>query len=427
MPFPENTPLPIPEPDFAGFPADAAAPATPTDGPEPNLRLRMARHLFRRFERPERPEPSGRRTAALHIGLFVLTLITTTLAGIQLTRGDVGFLPLDVFELRGAALSAELQRGLWFSLPFLGVLTVHEFGHYFTARRNRVRASLPYYIPFPLGLGTFGAVIRIKERIFSRREFFDIGLAGPLAGFLVAVPLLIYGFTHLPPLAYLYTIHPEYARYGADYAYYVYPPGAQGLTLAKPLLYRLLETTFADPALLPHPNELMHYPVLLAGALSLFFTALNLLPLGQLDGGHILYGLLGPGRFNRLALALFIGFIFYAGLGLFSLHDGWQTWLYGAPAYALYLGLIFWRVLPRPRQGLLLAASIWAAQLACAVAFPGVLGNPGWLVFGLLLGRFTGIYHPPAPNERPLSSGRRVLGWAMVIIFVLCFTASPFK
>jgi membrane-associated protease RseP (regulator of RpoE activity) len=308
----------------------------------------------------------------------------------------------------------------------LGVLTVHEFGHYFTARYNRVRTSLPYYIPFPMGLGTFGAVIRIRERIFSRREFFDIGLAGPLAGFLVAVPLLIYGFTHLPPLDYLFSIHPEYARYGADYARFVYPPGSSGLTLARPLLYQWLERAFADPALLPHPNELVHYPVLLAGELSLFFTALNLLPMGQLDGGHILYGLLGPRRFNQLVPMLFVGFIFYAGLGLFSLHSDWQTWAYGGPVYAGYLALIFWRVLPRPQHGLLLAASIWAAQLACTVLWPGILGNPGWLVFGLLLGRFTGIYHPPAPDERGLSRGRQVLGWVMVAIFVLCFTPSPF-
>ncbi|GAB3572363.1 site-2 protease family protein [Hymenobacter daeguensis] len=386
--------------------------------------LARARRLFRRFERPA---PSPARTAVVHLGLFLLTLATTTLAGVQLTRGAVDVLPVEVFSLRRAALWAALRPGLWFALPFLGVLTVHEFGHYFTARYNRVRVSLPYYIPFPMGLGTFGAVIRIRERIFSRREFFDIGLAGPLAGFLVAVPLLIYGFTHLPPLAdYLFKIHPEYARYGANYAQYVYPPNSTALTLARPLLYQWLEHAFANPALLPHPNELMHYPLLLAGELSLFFTALNLLPMGQLDGGHILYGLLGPGRFNRLVPVLFVGFIFYAGLGLFSLHSDWQTWAYGGPVYAGYLALICWRVLPRPAQGLLLAAGIWGAQVACTVVWPGVLGNPGWLVFGLLLGRFTGIYHPPAPDERGLSRGRQVLGWAMVAIFVLCFTPSPF-
>ncbi|OGX84729.1 hypothetical protein BEN48_02300 [Hymenobacter glacialis] len=383
--------------------------------------------MFRRFERPE---PSPTRQAVVHIGLFLVTLVTTTLAGVQLTQAredPINWLPFDIFQLSGPALWEELQRGLWFSLPFLAVLTVHEFGHYFTARYNRVRSTLPYFIPFPLGLGTFGAIIRIKQRIFSRREFFDIGLAGPLAGFVVAVGVLAYGFTHLPPLEYLFALHPEYAQYGANYAQHVYPPGAAGYTLAKPLLYQFLEATLADPARLPHTNELLHYPVLLAGALSLFFTALNLLPMGQLDGGHILYGLMGRRRFNKTVLFIFLGFVFYAGLGMFSLRSSWEVWLYGGTAYALYLGLIFWRVMPTPRQSLLLAASVWAAQLAFTVAFPNAFGNPGWLIFGLLLGRFTGIYHPPAPDERPLSAGRKVLGWVMVAIFVVCFTSSPFK
>ena len=420
MPFPENTPPFRPDPEPAPFPADVAAPAVPESA------AAAAGHARRLFRRYERPVPSAGRAAAVHLGLFVLTLLTTTLAGVVLTRGTVDLLPLGFWAFPAAPQPGEWARGLAFAGPFLGVLTVHEFGHYFVARANRVRTSLPYYVPFPMGLGTFGAIIRIRERIFSRREFFDIGLAGPLAGFVAAVGLLAYGFTHLPPLAYLFSIHPEYARYGADYARHVYPPGPAGLELARPLLYRALEALLADPARVPHPNELMHYPLLLAGALSLFFTALNLLPLGQLDGGHILYGLLGPVRSNRLMPWLFTGFIFYAGLGLFTVRTDWQTWAYGAPVYAAYLALIFWRVRPRPWQGLLLAAGIWAAQVAAASYWPGLGGNPGWLVFGLLLGRLTGIYHPPAPDERPLSTGRRLLGWLMLVIFVLCFTSSPF-
>jgi membrane-associated protease RseP (regulator of RpoE activity) len=100
----------------------------------------------------------------------------------------VDWLALDVFQLPAAERWAQLGLGLLYAGPFLGVLAVHEFGHYFTARYNKVRTSLPFFLPMPFGLGTFGAVIRIKERIFSRREFFDIGLAGPLAGLLVAVP-----------------------------------------------------------------------------------------------------------------------------------------------------------------------------------------------------------------------------------------------
>ncbi|QNH64168.1 site-2 protease family protein [Hymenobacter sediminicola] len=375
------------------------------------------------FTRYEKPEPPRWRRYVLHLSLFLITLATTTLAGAEWVTGKVTF---------GAPglTAAEVQQGLWFSLPFLAVLAVHEFGHYFTARRNGVRATLPFFIPFFTGyfntIGTFGAIIRIKDRIFSRREFFDIGLAGPLAGFLVAVPVLIYGFTHLPPLDYLFQIHPDYRQYGAEYAQYVYR-GGQGMALAQPLLYQGLEYLFADPTRLPHPNELMHYPVLMAGALALFFTALNLLPIGQLDGGHILYGLLGARRFNRLSAGLFVAFIFYAGLGLFSLQSDRQQWLYWGLPYFAYLFLVLRRVVPTPRRALFLSLGIWAAQLACTVAWPGILGNPGWLVFGLLLSRVMGIFHPAAPDETPLSPGRKVLGWLMLAIFALCFTPSPFK
>nr|WP_262904605.1 site-2 protease family protein [Hymenobacter lucidus] len=371
----------------------------------------------------------------MHLLLFLITLTTTTLAGAEWITGRPFFVRQDalqgeLFRLTGWFTQREILRGLWFSLPFLGVLTVHEFGHYFTARHYKVRATLPYYIPFFTGffntIGTFGAVIRIKDRIFSRKEFFDIGLAGPLAGFLVAVPVLIYGFTHLPPWDYVFQIHPEYRAYGADYARHVYDGSAGGLTLNHPLLYKLLEQWFADPTRLPHPNELMHYPVLLAGSLALFFTALNLLPIGQLDGGHILYGLLGFQRFNRLSVVFFVSFIFYAGLGIFTLHSSWETWLYGGVPYALYLFVVFRRVVPTKRRTVLLGLSVVAAQLALTLAVPGIEGNPGWLVFGLLLGRFMGIFHPPAPDERSLSLGRKVLGWVMLAIFVLCFSPSPF-
>ncbi|MCR5889471.1 site-2 protease family protein [Hymenobacter sp. J193] len=393
-----SAPLPLPFPD-APTPAEAA----PVDFPD--------------YEQTERPRW---QRYALHLLLFLVTLTTTTLAGAEWLTGKVFFIQGDDFKLTGWLTPAEILQGLWFSVPFLGVLTVHEFGHYFTARRNHIRTSLPYYIPFFTGffntLGTFGAVIRIKDRIYSRREYFDVGLAGPLAGFLVAVPVLIYGFTHLPPLT---SIPVE--------EFYDHEDFGNTFTLARPLLYQALEYVFADPTRLPHPNELMHYPVLLAGALSLFFTALNLVPIGQLDGGHILYGLLGFRRANRLSAALFVAFIFYAGLGLFTLTTSAETWLYWGGPYALYLFLVFRKALPTPRRGLLLAAAVWAAQVALSSAVPGLQGQPGWLAFGLLLGTLTGIYHPPAPDERPLSAGRKVLGWLMLLIFVLCFTPSPFS
>ncbi|GAB2954950.1 site-2 protease family protein [Hymenobacter coalescens] len=384
-----------------------------------------------RLRRHERPEPPLWRTLLLHLGLFLLTLATTTVAGAEQLTAHSFFVPDSTGELHWSGWwpsAADLVRGLAYSLPFLGILTVHEFGHYFTARWHRIRTTLPYYLPFLTGvfdIGTFGAVIRIRDRIFSRREFFDVGIAGPLAGLVVTVAVLVYGLTHLPPAGYVLQIHPEYRLYGPDYARYVYGPNDLGVN--PPWLYRLLADWLADPARLPHPNELMHYPLLLAGILGLFFTALNLLPIGQLDGGHILYGLLGFQRFNRLSALFFLGFMFYAGLGLFSFRTPAETWLYFGPAYALYLLTALWRVLPTPRRVIMLAAGVWLAQLAVATAVPGVEGNPGWLLFGLLLGRVTGIYHPPAPDERPLTPGRQVLGWLTVLLFVLCFSPAPFR
>ncbi|RIY10535.1 site-2 protease family protein [Hymenobacter rubripertinctus] len=366
----------------------------------------------------------------MHLLLFLVTLLTTTLAGVTLARNtflSAYLLPFELLRQPLAQVWLALRPGLWYAGPFLAVLTVHEFGHYFTARYNRIGATLPYFIPLPLGFGTFGAVIRIKDRIYSRREFFDVGLAGPLAGFVVAVAVLAYGLTHLPPLDYLFRIHPDYRIYGTEYARHAYQnlPAGSVLTLGQPLLFQGMAALLADPARLPHPNEVLHYPVLVAGVFSLFFTALNLLPIGQLDGGHIVYGLLGTRRAARVSLVLFVGFIFYAGLGLFSLTSDTDTWLYGAGPYALYLWAVLRRAMPTARRALLLAAAVWLGQIALSSGFPGLEGNPGWLLFGLLLARATGIFHPPAPDERPLSAGRKVLGWVMLVIFVLCFAPSP--
>ncbi|MET4107447.1 site-2 protease family protein [Hymenobacter sp. UYP22] len=398
-------------------------------GPDltPAAAARDAQAAFRRYERLPWPRPLR---YALHLALFLLTTLTTTLAGVQLMANQFlvsAWLPFQVLLLPGAQAWATLQTGLWYSVPFLGVLTVHEFGHYFTARYYRIRATLPFFIPLPIGIGTFGAVIRIKDRIFSRQEFFDVGLAGPLAGFIVAVGVLTYGLTHLPPLEYLYGFHPEYRPFGSNYAQHVYRalPEGSSLVLAQPLLFKGMAAWLADPARMPHPNELVHYPVLVAGVLALFFTALNLLPIGQLDGGHIVYGLLGPRRAARVSVVLFIAFIFYAGLGLFTLQSELDMWLYGAIPYGLYLWVVFRRAVSTARRALLLAAAVWLGQIVLASAVPGLLGMPGWLLFGLLLARVTGIFHPVAPREQPLSKGRRLLGWLMLLIFVLCFTPSP--
>lgn len=372
------------------------------------------------------------RIPALHIFLFVLTLLTTTLAGVEWIFGRPLF--FSFFDARAYPFFtwAQVRQGLLFSVPFLTVLTCHEFGHYFTARYYRIRVTLPYYIPIWFGpvssIGTMGAFIRIKEKIISRKEFFDVGIAGPLAGFVVALPLLYYGFTHLPDPTYIFKIHPDYAKYGLDYAETVYQQtDGTSFALGKNLLFLFFERYVAtDPAAVPNAYEVIHYPLLFAGYLSLFFTALNLLPIGQLDGGHILYGLIGQHHFNRLSPILFVLFIGYAGLGIFSpnlpLEDA--QWVF--PAYGLYLYVVLRGAVPSSRHALLLITGILVFQYGMAYVFPDIEGYMGWLVFGLILGRFLGVFHPAAYDERPLSPGRKVLGYVALLIFVLSFSPTPF-
>ncbi|KAA9338943.1 site-2 protease family protein [Adhaeribacter soli] len=366
----------------------------------------------------------------LHLFLFLLTLVTTTLAGTEWMHDKLFFFSKRGFNIQGWMSKEEVFQGLAFSVSFLGVLTVHEFGHYLTARFYRIRVTLPYYIPMFFGItnsiGTMGAFIKIKERIFSRKEFFDVGIAGPLAGLVVALPLLFYGYTHLPPPEHIFSIHPEYQKYGLDYAAYVYQNTENQLYLGKSLLTLFFEKFVADPALLPPKYELIHYPFILAGYLSLFFTALNLLPIGQLDGGHVLYGLLGYKRFNQIAPFIFVLFIGYAGLGIITpklnlISDYWK-WI----TYVFYLLLVFQKIVPEKPQVLLLTAGVIGFQLAFSYVFPGIDGYNGWLVFGLILSRMLGVHHPPCPDESPLSKGRKVLGWIAMLFFVLCFSPQPF-
>ena len=150
-----------------------------------------------------------------------LTLITTTLSGAEWITQKYIFLP----EPFGMTWS-DFIKGFEYSIPFLLILTCHEFGHYLTARHYKIDVSLPFYIPFWLPIfgtiGTFGAMIRIREKIKSRTQYFDVGIAGPLAGFVVALGVLYYGFTHLPPPEHIYDVHPEYEVFGKDYGEYVY-------------------------------------------------------------------------------------------------------------------------------------------------------------------------------------------------------------
>ena len=319
--------------------------------------------------------------------------------------------------------------GLSYSVPFLGFLTVHEFGHYITARLHKIKVTLPYYIPLFFAFGTMGAFIKIKEPIKSRKAFFDVGIAGPLAGFVVAIGVLWYGFATLPPQEYLYQIHPEYEQYGADYANYVYEDESAtgGIGVGTNLVFEFFKKyVVEDPSLIPHAYEMIHYPWIFAGFLATFFTALNLIPIGQLDGGHILYGILGYKRNRIVSSVLFIAFISYAGLGLVTpFMTGEELTMY-LPLYFGYLYLTFSRMYTKPLDRVTIALSVLAGQFVLSYVFPNLTGYTGWLFFGFIIGRVLGVYHPPALNDQPLSTKRKILGWIALIIFIISFSPEPF-
>lgn len=334
--------------------------------------------------------------------------------------------------------SDDFWRGLQFSLPFIGILTVHEFGHYYYSKKYKAKVTLPLYIPVWLGflpwpsIGTMGAFIRLKSQLKSRTEFFDVGVAGPLAGFVAAMVLLTYGFTHLPSLDYLFRIHPEYAQYGARYAEYVYSSPGLNIKLGTNLIFQFFENyVVADKSLIPNAYEMMHYPFLFAGYLALFFTALNLLPIGQLDGGHILFSVVGWKWHSILSPSLFVLFVFYAGLGspspidvhydAFAQEKLWDNFLVLGITY-----ISVSRVFPETLSNFTLALGIFGIQYALKIWFPGLEGYSGWTIFGIILGRFLGIYHPPVEDQRPLTTSRLIVAFAALVVFVLCFSPAPF-
>jgi membrane-associated protease RseP (regulator of RpoE activity) len=383
---------------------------------------------------------SEQKRTLIQILLFITTFFTTTLAGAEWCFGKSWI----IYAEEGIFINPDFMlpdfiAGMQFSVPFLLILTVHEFGHYFTAMYHKVKSSLPYYIPFPplpLSLGTMGAVIRLRSRVPSTLKNFDIGIAGPLAGFIIAFGVLCYGFVTLPPAEHIFTIHPEYEQYGLEYASHVYVPNdsALSVTMGKNLLFVFFENVVADPQRVPNVHEMMHFPFLFAGFLALVFTSLNLLPIGQLDGGHVLYGLVGFKRHRIIASGFFVAFIFYAGLGLEYVVKSdpievliWTIpwYMIGVPAYIFFLYLCFTGLRLPMRDTIMYTVGVFAAQYLMLFLFPEVIGYSGWLLFGLLIGRVLGIPHPPTEIEQPLDQKRKILAWIALVIFILCFTPSP--
>jgi membrane-associated protease RseP (regulator of RpoE activity) len=266
--------------------------------------------------------------------LFLATLLTTTMAGSLMAGADPFSEPLG------------LLRGLPFSATLMTILGVHELAHYLTSRRHGVKATWPLFIPAPIPpVGTFGAIIRLRSVIPDRRALLEIGAAGPLAGFAAALPLAVVGIA--------------LSRVDVPLVH----EGGGGIALGGSLVFILLEKAVFGA--LPDGAHLFLHPVAFAAWFGFFVTAMNLLPIGQLDGGHVLYALFGR-RHRKIAII---------------------------PLLLLIPLSILW---------------------------------PGWLFWGALM-CLIGFRHPPVFHEgRPLARRQKLLALAALAVLVLTFTPAPF-
>lgn len=287
------------------------------------------------------PEAPPRASVAIPIGLFLATVFTTLWAGAYQTNtspllGAWQFLVDD---------PSALLKGLPFAGTLLGILVMHEMGHYVLSRIHRVPASLPLFIPGPPHfIGTFGAIIRMRGPILSRKALFDIGVAGPIAGFVVAVAALVIGL-RLSQVVHL------------DNTY--------GLHLGEPLLLQFISWLVIGP--LQEGYDVVLHPVGFAAWFGLFVTSLNLIPIGQLDGGHVAYALWGP-RQRTIALAIL--------------------------PILIVLGFVGW---------------------------------PGWFLWAGMAG-LMGFAHPPVMDPGAALGKTRIwIGWGALAIFILTFAPIPFS
>lgn len=338
--------------------------------------------------RPVETRPVVRQRLWVHGVLFGLTFFSVLLAGVQWMGKD----PLEL---------SNLHYGLTYAVLILCFLMAHEFGHYFAARFHRVEVSLPYFLPVPLPFffpfGTLGALIRARSPIPSRQALFDIGVAGPLAGLIVSVVILMLGFRMLPPREYIEAIHPEYRLLGEIPAW--------GLHFGDIPLYHWLASVCAPPgSFVPPMNEMYHYPFLCVGWFGLFVTMLNLLPLGQLDGGHITYALFG--NFHGVLARLVWWGLVVLGLGPLL---GWFAQLLSVDSPHGLIRLLQQTVLPL-LQGIERVAP-WYFR-----------AWEGWLLWAILTRWFIRLEHPPLPDQEPLTPMRKVLGWLALGIFAVCFS-----
>ncbi len=281
----------------------------------------------------------------INVALFALTCLSTMIMGTLLMVGftnasaDLNSSFTEIFKS-----PLLLLRGLPFTLAIMTILLAHEMGHYLTCRYYGIDATLPYFIPAPTLVGTMGAFIRIKSPIQHRAALLEVGIAGPIAGFLLAIPTLIIALSK---------------------SQFIAPDSTSGgFGLGEPLIFKAMEAIMGKTP--PPGMDLNLHPIGIAAWFGFFATALNLLPVGQLDGGHVAYALFGPGH-KSISKGL-----------LFTL---------------IPLGIFYWQ---------------------------------GWLIWSTVL-LFLGLRHPITLDDSvPLSRRHTWLGWFGLTMFVLSFTPMPF-
>jgi len=299
------------------------------------------------------PEPAPSPAQwALSLLLLVLTFCTTTVAGFFYATGFWEF--HDLTSLLFSPNTRILTACLSFSFPLMAILSAHELGHYLACRHYGMKCTPPYFIPAPLPLtGTLGAFIKIKSPFRMKKALFDIGISGPLAGFLFSLPVLWIGIS-------ISRLTPKL------------PSQFGGLVFGEPMIFRLIG--IAAVGYSPEKQDMIAHPMAMAGWLGLLVTSLNLLPIWQLDGGHIAYAVFGAGWHKKLSIAAIAALIIVS-------FTGWPT-----PSYLLF--------------GLILLFICWRMR----------------------------FYHPPPLiDEGPLGQGRTALAFIALLILVLSFTPIPIK
>ena len=324
-------------------------------------------------DRPPARDKGGPRppNLLLHGGLFLATFLTTTAAGAIYVHGQLG---------NGSVAGIPpIADGLSYSVPLMMILLCHELGHYFVARLHGVEASLPYFIPLPpmfFGLGTMGAVIGMGQSPANRKKLIDIGAAGPLAGLAVAIPVIWYGLVH--------------SKIG--------PMVSGGGQEGNSLLCAVLKRAVTGAWLPDGQRDVFMHPTLWAGWAGLLVTMINLLPVGQLDGGHVAAAYFGNG-YNRIAVRL--------------------RRLLPLGAIAVFAWVL--------RAVRIEAGDAWNEAIGNRIALFAAMPWLVWYLLASLLVRLGGgVNHPPV-DDAPLPLSRKALFWLMVLVFVAVFMPVPFR